>query len=307
MLTYFTICIIGMTTIIRNPDYHQALCTPFGTPLVNPLEMKRILCPTDFSPVADNAIAYAAKLSQATGSTLTLLHIGSIFDLLDVNFKPSLTLIRDELELQSLQVTRTFKISCDSDIRISYQQLGPAIKDCEADYDLVVIGTNGPDNLLQFLSGSHAYQVIRSSILPVLLVPEAAGYRGFQKIAFAFDYWRTLSLPTEPLAWLLQTFQSELTVLQVMEESISAEAEAELRQLQHTFSTAANRNITFHTVHAGRVPEALNNYVLHNEPDLLALCATHDSLLRRMFHRSTIRHLSSVTKCPLYIFPFEKA
>ena len=37
--------------------------------------MKKILCPVDFSETSQNAIAYAAKLSKATGSMLTLLNI----------------------------------------------------------------------------------------------------------------------------------------------------------------------------------------------------------------------------------------
>ncbi|HMV08439.1 MAG TPA: universal stress protein [Cyclobacteriaceae bacterium] len=267
--------------------------------------MKRILCPTDFSPAADNAIAFAAKLAQTTGSTLTLLHIGSIFDILDVNFKPSLTLIRDELELQSLQVSRTFKISCDSDMRISYQQLGHAIKECEPDYDLVVIGTSGPDDLLALISGGHAYPIIRASTLPVLLIPEGSAYQGFQKITFAFDYWRKLILPVEPLLWLVRKYQSELTVLQVMEESVSDEAEAELRQLQHKFNADENRHLHFHTTHARKVPEAIDHYIQHNHPDLLALCITHDGWLTRLFHRSAIKHLTAVSKFPLYIFPIE--
>jgi nucleotide-binding universal stress UspA family protein len=267
--------------------------------------MKRILCPTDFSPAADNAIAFAAKLAQTTGSTITLLHIWSIFDFLDINPKPSLALIRDELELQSLQVTRTFKISCDSDMRISYQQLGHAIKACEADYDLVVLGTTGPNDLLSLLSGSHAYQVIRASAVPVFLVPEGVTYHGFPKVTLAFDYWRSLLLPTAPLQWLVTRYNSDLTILQVMEESISEEAQAELKQLQDKFSGPENQAMLFHTVHAAQVPEAINQYVLDHRPDLLALCVTQDNWFKRIFHRSAIRHLSMVGKCPLYIFPIE--
>ena len=34
----------------------------------------RILCPTDFSSTSANAFQYAARLSEATGATLILLH-----------------------------------------------------------------------------------------------------------------------------------------------------------------------------------------------------------------------------------------
>ena len=42
--------------------------------------MKKILCPTDFSDTAQNAVAYAAKLAQAMHADLTLLNVQSVFD-----------------------------------------------------------------------------------------------------------------------------------------------------------------------------------------------------------------------------------
>lgn len=42
--------------------------------------MKKILCPTDFSETAQNAIAYAAKLAQTTEAMLVLFNVQSIFD-----------------------------------------------------------------------------------------------------------------------------------------------------------------------------------------------------------------------------------
>ena len=42
--------------------------------------MKKILCPTDFSGAAQNAIAYAAKLAHALDAQLTLLNVQSLFE-----------------------------------------------------------------------------------------------------------------------------------------------------------------------------------------------------------------------------------
>jgi len=37
--------------------------------------MKRILVPTDFSPAAENATAYAAQLARQIEASLVLLHV----------------------------------------------------------------------------------------------------------------------------------------------------------------------------------------------------------------------------------------
>lgn len=47
--------------------------------------MKKIVCPTDFSAICNNAITYAAKLAQIT-TDLTLLNVQSMFDYTPVAF-----------------------------------------------------------------------------------------------------------------------------------------------------------------------------------------------------------------------------
>src|SRR5688572_5257943 len=103
--------------------------------------MKKILCPTDFSSAAHNATAYAAKLAQVTGATLVLLHVQSIFD-----FAPNelvgdgddgVQSFMEALEEQSLQVGRSFKISCYAEVEKASGSLGKAIAEKGSEYDLI--------------------------------------------------------------------------------------------------------------------------------------------------------------------------
>src|ERR1044072_3541096 len=43
-------------------------------PVICTVMIKKIICPSDLSPAAQNAVAYAAKLCQLTGATLELIH-----------------------------------------------------------------------------------------------------------------------------------------------------------------------------------------------------------------------------------------
>lgn len=69
--------------------------------------MKKILCPTDFSEPAHNAIAYAAKLAQATNCELTLLNVQSMFDFTPMEIirgkEVTVAGMAEQLETQSLK------------------------------------------------------------------------------------------------------------------------------------------------------------------------------------------------------------
>ena len=92
--------------------------------------MKKILCPTDFSDAANDAVAYAAKLCHATGAALTLLHVQSLFDVTAVfqQKEKMLMLAKEELEAQSRQVAKTFKISCYAQVEQGIKRLSTHLR-----------------------------------------------------------------------------------------------------------------------------------------------------------------------------------
>src|SRR6188768_283506 len=103
--------------------------------------MKKILCPTDFSDAANSGVMYAAKFAKATGSTLALYHVHSAFDLSTrvvlggraASFKS----LGDQLEKQSREVSRIFKISCYAETELSVSSLSNVLRDKENEYDLI--------------------------------------------------------------------------------------------------------------------------------------------------------------------------
>ena len=148
--------------------------------------MKKILCPTDFSEAADQAIAYAAKLSKKIGAELTLLNVQSVFSLPPSEVIKGKFLatepLSDRLEEQSYKVMDTFKIQCHSEVEPSNRGLGKTIAQRAKDFDLIVMGTNGADDYYQFFLGTNSYQVIRTSAVPVLLIPRDADIRILQPL-----------------------------------------------------------------------------------------------------------------------------
>jgi nucleotide-binding universal stress UspA family protein len=270
--------------------------------------MKRILCPTDFSDIAHGAIAYAAKLAQTMSCDLTLLNVQSMFDLTPVELVrgKELTIAgaKQQLEAQSMEVTKAFKISCYAEVEPSFRKLSSVIHDKAKSYDLIVMGSDGPDDLYQFFSGSNTYNAIVKSETPVVLVPAGYVYSEIRTIAYAFDYLKEKSLPLSRLVPIIHALKCNLTVLQVTGKVYTREAEEDLKELQFIIRNlyGDDLNYKYDTIHSSEIAEAINSYMIQNQPDALALCSVHRNLVEEIFHKSIIKNISGICSYPLFVF-----
>jgi nucleotide-binding universal stress UspA family protein len=139
--------------------------------------IKRILVPHDFSPTADNALAFALDLAAKLGAGVTVMHAYE-YPMLSYPEGPALTA---DLVLEIEKAARVALdgvvsrarrpgIEMDSSLR-----QGPAWAEIlasakEAGADLIVIGTHGRRGLSRALLGSVAEKVVRTAACPVLTI-----------------------------------------------------------------------------------------------------------------------------------------
>jgi nucleotide-binding universal stress UspA family protein len=269
--------------------------------------MKKILCPTDFSDTAHTAIAYAAKLAGAMQADLTLLNVQSLFDFTPVQLVEGKTKSVEQaaraLEAQSLEVSRVFKISCYAKVESSYKKLSAVINDKAKGFDLLVMGSNGPDDLYQFFTGSNTYNAIRKADIPLLLIPPGFTFSEIRSVVYAFDYLQDRDLPMIGLRPLLERLDCDLTVLQVLDQAYSKDREDDLKEMQYILKTY-NEDIDyqFDTIRSNDITQSINSYVLRTQTDVLALCSLHRNVVERFFHKSVIEGLSGYCTYPLYVF-----
>lgn len=143
--------------------------------------MKKILCATDFSSCAEQAIDQAVRLARALGAELVLLHVAV-----------EAPLFREGLA-GSEEVRRVFAAQRDW-ARATLEERAAACRgagvptvalvvpgvpaqeilsaaETEA-ADLIVLGTHGRGGFARWLLGSVADRVVRSARCPVLTVRE---------------------------------------------------------------------------------------------------------------------------------------
>lgn len=140
-----------------------------------------ILAPTDFSKPSEHAIGVAADLAKALGAHLTLVHIHDIplfgFPevpvLLGEGEEAVLAFARTEMK-RLIEGLKERGVVAESVIQkgapaADVISVGKAIG-----ADLIVIGTNGRRGVERALLGSVTERIVRTSPIPVLVVPPPA-------------------------------------------------------------------------------------------------------------------------------------
>lgn len=268
--------------------------------------MKKILCPTDFSDTADQAIAYAAKLCKKIGAELTLLNVQSVFSLPAEEVIKGKFLatepILERLDEQSYQVMDVFKISCRSEVQASNSSLSDSIIQRAKDFDLIVMGTNGSDDYYDFFFGSRSYQVAKESTIPVLLIPGGCGYQDISTLAFAFDYEHEQEFSVKQLIEFTNLLNAKINIVQV-KDHYKREAEVNSKDVEERTKMLYNlSDIEFDTVFSDEISSSINTYVLETKADALALCSINHSIITKLFHTSVIKALSANSGYPIFIF-----
>ena len=268
--------------------------------------MKKILCPVDFSETSQNAIAYAAKLSKATGSMLTLLNVQpAAISLNNPDKKLVVDAVTERLDQLQKEVQQFFKISCTAEVVLSGSLLSDAIAQYATGFSLVVMGTEGVKDIMEFFTGSKTYNAIHKSKIPFILVPSDCIYSEIKNIVYAFNYLEQRDLPLKQLLPWIKSLQCSLTVLQVNENAVSQDVNEEMKELQYIISEKWKGemiDIHFDTIESSEIAPSLNSYVLRNESDILALFTVHRNFIQQVFHKSVIKVISGISSYPVLVF-----
>ncbi|HLV91490.1 MAG TPA: universal stress protein [Aequorivita sp.] len=275
--------------------------------------MRKILIPTDFSKNSLNAIKYATELFKHGPTDIYLLHSfydevyeaksslpNAVFqDLKDNMMK------KKEAELESLK-KEIFSFSPNPkhtlQTIVEFRLLVDSVNDWvdKENIDVVVMGTKGKtsDKLLTF--GSNTLQVIKYVKCPVLAIPSGYSPSTLENILFSTDYMmpykrRELRL----LSNMAKNFAAHVDFLYVSKfENLS------LRQLDNQAfleATFADNHVGFHQIDDEGVAQAINNFIIKKEVDMLVMTNTRHSYLENILYQSTIEKIGLQIDIPFLV------
>lgn len=194
------------------------------------IEIRRILCPTDFSEFSERALHYATVLARWYESEIAALHVvqqvlphGDATPLV-----PSWSLLNPDVCAKLRERLNEFVapvvkmgISAGGAVKEG-DTAGEILREATAQgADLVVIGTHGRGGFQHLVLGSVAEKVLRRCACPVLTVPRAAPDAThpapFQRLLCPVDFSEASNNALRYALSLAQEADAELRLMHVIE------------------------------------------------------------------------------------------
>ena len=270
--------------------------------------MKTIIVPTDFSPIATNAMNFAADMAVNINASLMLLHVYqvpvSMTDVPVVMASSEELRKNSEAKLQELKDSLTQitsgKIKLYTEARLGdvSDELEDVCKQVEP--FAVIMGTRGTTGVERVLFGSTTLTAIRHLKCPVIVVPPGKEYgTGIKKIGFACDFDKVVeTTPIEFIKNMVEEFGAELHVLNVDHEGKHFKPGTPEESLMlHTLLQDLNPN--YHFIDHIDIEDGINEFVEENNIDLLITIPKKHKLLDSLFKHSSTKQLVAQSHVPV--------
>ncbi len=279
------------------------------------MQLKRILCPVDFSDFSVSAYEYALTLAEYYEAHVVALHTvelskypfadyvgatGNLADLLRAlreGGKAKLLEFVNEHSRNGVDPQPVVDQGNASDLILSYAQ--------EHKIELIVMGTHGRRGFDRLVLGSTTDRVIRRASCPVLVVShpslktittEPDGRHRLSRIVYCTDFSSNSERALQYAISVAAEYRAELTMLHVVEgapDSTSADAivAARTEQLNKLIPDSQRKYFNVRTVvRFGKPYEEIVGYAKEVQENLIVMTARgRDALDRALFGTTTYR------------------
>jgi nucleotide-binding universal stress UspA family protein len=257
--------------------------------------MKTIIVATDFSPVALNALYYAADLCLVTGSDLVLFHALPI-PAADHEWEETPALLPDaEAQLNWLRDKILFRMA--ERIRVTTKlEVGEVVLQlqeyCEAVSPYaVVMGAEGTNTFERFLFGAKTITAMQKLSWPLIVIPPEVKFRNIRKIALACDLKNVESIPLQEIKTLVKQFDASLHVLHVSTYDGEMFTTGRVEELDLLRDLLRELKPEYHHFRNEQIEDVIVGFSETNNIDLLIVIPKEHNALSKLFHHSVSRGL----------------
>jgi nucleotide-binding universal stress UspA family protein len=240
--------------------------------------MKTVIIPVDFSSTSLNAATYAAKM--LTGSYDTDLILYHMYEKKNEEEDVNKQLLSLQNELTKSSPLRMETIAVHGDDLIS--EIERVVHHRHA--SLVIMGITGKSALEQVFIGSNTLKLIDKNVVPVLIIPPGASFKGVKNIALTSDFKDVrMTTPSVPIKSVLELFRPALHIVNVDSAhyvSLTAEYQKERAIMQEMFS---DYNPEFYFIGRYDFFEAIEQFTNDKNIDILITIPRQHSFLNGIF------------------------
>jgi len=271
--------------------------------------MKKILFPTDFSEVANNAFIHALEFAKVVNGELVLLHTFelpivdnqfapdnyyAIFDSMQLAqfdmFKEEIPKLRDLAKEHHLDHIKLSHKLVDGDLIYAIKQ---AVEDEKIDF--VVMGTSGATGWESFFVGSNTGSVVTTVEVPVLSVPLEAKYTKVETIGFTTRFREKDKGALKQVLKIAKKTHAVVKCLYV-KTSKSDVSEGTIDQWKTEFE---HEPVKFSVVISDDVKETILDFVSHKNIDILAMITHKRNFFSELLNPSLTQKLSNISIVPV--------
>lgn len=270
--------------------------------------MKTIIIPTDFSPIATNALHYGIDMAKAINASLLLLHVYQVpvsysdvpimlvsVDELKKSAEAKLATLKEEVEHITSHSVKVYTEARLGNVSDELESLCNKIRPFA-----VVMGSKGSSGLERVLFGSNTLSAIKHLTWPVICVPPGKNYgNGIKKIGFACDF-RDIVDTTPGLAIkdIVKAFNAELHVLNVDYHDQHFKPETpEQSALLHTMLEEVKP--VYHFIEHRDIEDGVNEFAEKNNLDMIIAIPKRHKLLQGIFKPSSTKQLIFQSHVPV--------
>lgn len=271
--------------------------------------MKRILFPTDFSEVSNNAFIYALQMADHLQAEVIVLHTYELpyfqADGIPLNLMEVYTTLEE-------QHTHTFKKHLDELTDIAKQHelfhvpLRNVLKQGEVVWainetvnteaiDYVVMGTKGASGWKETFLGSTTGSVITDTNAYVLGIPENSIYQPIKNIVFTTKFREKDIKALQKVIEIADTFGAKIHCFYV-KTSKSDVKETTIQDWKMLFS---GKNVDFHIVENEHVKDTIMIFSELKQIDMIAMLTQNRGFFEDLFHQSLTQTMSYHAKVPI--------
>ncbi len=279
--------------------------------------MKKILYPTDFSDTAENAFLYALQLADTLGGSVITLHAFDRPDVSNFNLPNVLREVYDTIDLDEFE---------------NYEDEIPLLRDLASDNgyyhvpmvhvleegapvsailrtanknktDVIVMGATGSGRMESFFFGTISGKVLEEAHCPVIVVPGSASFDGLiDHIAVAINFKEEDAVLIEALRKFRDMIGSHLHVLHI-DTGSGTKAKEQMAVFCEPWQQ--DKKLTAHCVQHKDINEGLEQFIVENKMDLLAILSHKKSWVDEFFNQNRAKELSYHQSIPLMVYQLE--
>lgn len=259
----------------------------YGIGLSKQLKVKKIVLLNSYE------LPVTSEVSTSDSTYLTMLHERSLEKLNDLR-KKTKPFLDEDVDIRI--------VASDHSILKSISLLSE-----KSPESMVIVGASEKKKLEKLVMGSHINTLVRSSPIPLLIVPQGSTYIHISKAVYAVNFKKiTNNTPIHKIRTIIQQLGAKILVLNVGHnegDNLKPDLTKDIYELDSLWK---EEKPTYYFIEDKNIADGILSFSDEQQGDLLITVPKDYALFESIFHKSISKALANKTHLPLLLLKEKK-